>query len=107
MKMDYLFIKKSLAGGCGMANLQIKNIDDGFYLQIKSLADAENRSISQQVIFLIKDYLSKKQSISRMKTSAQLLLDLSGSWDEEIEADEIILRIKRKRSNSKKMSQGF
>ena len=90
-----------------MANLQIKNIDDGFYLQIKSLADAENRSISQQVIFLIKDYLSKKQSISRMKTSAQLLLDLSGSWDEGIEADEIILRIKRKRSNSKKLSQGF
>ena len=90
-----------------MANLQIKNIDDGFYLQIKSLADAENRSISQQVIFLIKDYLSKKQSISRMKTSAQLLLDLSGSWDEGIEADEIILQIKRKRSNSKKLSQGF
>lgn len=50
-----------------MANLQIKNIDDGFY---------------------------------QMKTSAQLLLDLSGSWDEEIEADEIVLRIKRKRSNS-------
>jgi plasmid stability protein len=90
-----------------MANLQIKNIDDGFYRQIKLLADAEHRSVSQQVIFLIKDYLSKKQSISRMKTSAQLLLDLSGSWDEEIEADEIILQIKRKRSNSKKLPQGF
>jgi hypothetical protein len=66
MKMDCFFIK-SLEGGCEMANLQIKNIDDGFY---------------------------------QMKTSAQLLLDLSGSWDEEIEADEIVLRIKRKRSNS-------
>lgn len=90
-----------------MANLQIKNIDDGFYKQIKLLADAENRSISQQVLFLIKDYLSKKKSISRIQTPAQLLLDLSDSWGDEIEADKIILEIKKKRSNSKKLSQGF
>jgi len=40
-----------------MANLQIKNMDDDFYKKIKALADAENRSVSQQVIFLVKDYL--------------------------------------------------
>lgn len=90
-----------------MANLQIKNIDDDFYTTIKALADAENRSVSQQVIFLIKDYLSKRQTISKIKTPAQMLLDISGSWDENVEADEIIARIKSHRSNSKKLELGF
>jgi len=87
-----------------MANLQIKNIDDAFYKQIKALADAENRSISQQVIFLIKNYLAKKQTFSGIKTPAQSLLDLTGSWDEVLEAEEIISKIKKNRSNSKKLS---
>ena len=90
-----------------MANLQIKNIDDDFYKKIKALADAENRSVSQQVIFLVKDYLLKRQNISKIKTPAQMLLDISGSWDENVEADEIIERIKSHRSNSKKLEHGF
>lgn len=90
-----------------MANLQIKNLDDGFYNQIKLLADSENRSISQQVVFLIKDYLSKRESISRIQTPAQVLLELSGSWNEEKAADDIVSDIKKDRSNSKKLSQGF
>jgi plasmid stability protein len=90
-----------------MANLQIKNIDDDFYKEIKALADAENRSVSQQVIFLVKDYLSKRQTISKMKTPAQMLLEISGSWDENVEADEIIMKIKSRRSNSKKIEKGF
>jgi plasmid stability protein len=90
-----------------MANLQIKNIDDDFYKKIKALADAENRSVSQQVIYLVKDYLLKRQTISKIKTPAQMLLDISGSWDEDGEADEIIARIKSHRTNSKKLEQGF
>lgn len=90
-----------------MANLQIKNLDDRFYSQIKLLADSENRSISQQVIFLIKDYLAKKNGIAGMRTPAQVLLDLSGSWHDEKEADDIISGIKGNRSNSKKLSRGF
>lgn len=42
-----------------MANLQIKNINDDFYNRIKMLAEGENRSISQQVLFLLKEYISK------------------------------------------------
>ena len=34
-----------------MANLQIKGIEDGFYAEIKGLAAAENRSVSQQILF--------------------------------------------------------
>jgi plasmid stability protein len=90
-----------------MANLQIKNMDDDFYRQIKLLADAENRSVSQQVIFLIKEYLAKQKAIVKAQTPAQVLLDLAGSWDEGTEAEQIVQRIKEKRSNSKKLARGF
>ncbi len=46
-----------------MANLQIKGIDNAIYEELKKLAAAENRSISQQALFLIKDYLAKKQRV--------------------------------------------
>ena len=106
MKMEHFFINVDEGGG-GMANLQIKNLDDRFYSQIKLLADSENRSISQQVVFLIKEYLTKRKSISRIQTPAQVLLDLSGSWLEDDEADDIISNIKKHRSKSKKLARGF
>jgi plasmid stability protein len=90
-----------------MAILQIKNIDDEFYKKIKMLSDRENRSISQQVLFLLKDYVSKYESIQRSKTPAQILLDLSGSWDDATAADQIIAKIKKQRINSTKLSEGF
>jgi len=44
-----------------MANLQIKGIDENLYAQIKKLAAAENRSVSQQIVFLAKEYLVKRK----------------------------------------------
>jgi hypothetical protein len=43
-----------------MANLQIKGIDDELYNEIKKLAAAEKRSVSQQILFLVKNSLAKK-----------------------------------------------
>ena len=37
-----------------MANLQIKGIDDELYRDIKKLAAAENRSVSQQILFWLR-----------------------------------------------------
>lgn len=45
-----------------MANLQIKGIDDRLYEEIKKLATEENRSVSQQTLMLIKDYLAKRRA---------------------------------------------
>jgi len=50
-----------------MANLQIKGIDDNLYGQIKALAASENRSISQQVLFLVKNYLLKRHQLQNTK----------------------------------------
>jgi len=41
------------------------------------------------------------------KTAAQTLLELSGSWDDDRSAEEIISEIKMGRINSKKRSEGI
>jgi len=90
-----------------MANLQIKGIDDDIYAELKKLAAAENRSVSQQTLFLIKDYLAKKQRLGALKTPAQVFLDLAGSWEGEDSAEEIIAKIKKARKSSTKLKEGF
>jgi len=90
-----------------MANLQIKGIKDELYSQIKNLAASQNRSVSQQVLFLIKEHLSKKKHFDSIKTPTQVLLELSGSWEDNREPEDIVKEIKRARKNSKKLKQGF
>jgi hypothetical protein len=90
-----------------MANLQIKGMDDAIYEELKMLAATENRSISQQTLFLIKDYLAKRQCIRTLKTPVQTLLDLAGSWEGEEGAEEIVRKIKRVRRSSTKLKEGF
>lgn len=90
-----------------MANLQIKNMDESLYEEIKRAASAENRSVSQQVLTLIRDYLAKRKQVSKLKSPAQVLLELSGTWEDERSAEEIVRDIKKARRNSKKLSGGF
>ena len=90
-----------------MANLQIKSIDDDLYNDIKKLAASKNRSVSQQTLMLIKQYLSKQHQIEKSKSPVRVLLDLSGSWDDARPAEEIIMDIKKARKNSKKLEMGL
>jgi predicted CopG family antitoxin len=106
MHIDYYFMK-SKPWGNEMANLQIKGVDDAIYEELKKLAAAENRSISQQTLFLIKDYLAKKQRVHTLKTPAQVLLELAGSWEGEETAEEIIANIKKVRKSSTRLKEGF
>ncbi len=90
-----------------MANLQIKGIDESFYTEIKALAASENRSLSQEVLYLLKDYLAKGSQIKKTKTAAQVLLELSGSWIDSKSEETLVQEIKKSRVNSKKFSAGF
>jgi hypothetical protein len=90
-----------------MANLQIKGIDDDLYGQIKDLAVSENRSVSQQILFLVKDYLVKKVPLPSTKTPAAVLLELSGAWEDGRSAEAIVRAIKSGRKNSRKLSRGI
>jgi predicted CopG family antitoxin len=90
-----------------MANLQIKGIDDEIYTELKKMASEENRSVSQQALFLVKEYLARKRHLRTLKTPAQILLDLSGSWEDDQDSAKIIAQIKKARKNSKKLIEGF
>jgi len=90
-----------------MANLQIKGIADDLYAQLGKVSAAENRSISQQVLFLIKRDLARHKSIQCIQTPAETLLELSGSWEGGESASEVIAGIRKARKNSTKLEQGF
>jgi len=90
-----------------MANLQIKGIQDALYAEIKDIASAENRSVSQQILFLVKEYLARRKHFQALKTPAQVLLELSGSWEDEKSIEQIINEIKVARKNSGKLAEGF
>jgi hypothetical protein len=90
-----------------MANLQIKGINDELYGELKEMAAEENRSVSQQTLYLLRDYLAKRRRIHRIKTTAEGLLELSGSWKDDRETEVILAEIKRGRRNSAKMGRGF
>jgi len=90
-----------------MSNLQIKGIEESLYTQIKELAVREHRSISQQVLFLIKDYLAREKPLRTTKTPAQVLLQLSGSWEDERAPEEIVAEMRRARKNSRTLMKGW
>ena len=90
-----------------MANLQVKGINDELYSQLKARAESENRSVSQEVIRLLKSYLAKRQEMDKTKTPARVLLELSGSWEDARSGDKILADLRKARKKSKKLSGGF
>ena len=83
-----------------MANLIIKGMDDNLYAQLKSSAASENRSIGQQVLFILESYLAKKHQLQETKTPAEVLLGLAGSWKDDRPATQIIKELKAGRKSS-------
>lgn len=90
-----------------MANFQIKNMDEALYSGLKELAVRENRSVSQQVQYMLKRHLARKGKIDAIRSPAQTLLDLSGSWADARTAEKIVVDLKTARRNSRKLPEGF
>lgn len=102
-----LYIHENGLKGDTMSNLQIKGIDERLYQQLKQLAADENRSVSQQVLFLIRNHLAQRRRTHGSETAAQTLLALSGSWDDSRSAEQIVIDIKSARRSSRKLSRGL
>ena len=90
-----------------MSNLQIKGIDESLYEELKKLAADENRSVSQQVLFLIRSSLAQRHRTRQGQTAAQVLLSLAGSWEDSRPAESILGEIKGARRSSRKLSEGW
>ena len=83
-----------------MAILQIKGMDDALYARLRQMAAADHRSISQEVLHLIKEYLARQEGQTAAETSARELLALASSWEDERSADEISAAVKAARRNA-------
>ncbi len=86
-----------------MAILQVRDIDDRLYASLKAIAKSENRSISQEVISIIEKYLSNP-AIYKSNPTREFIA-LSGAWDDNRDADEIIDSIKNARKNSERFKK--
>ncbi len=87
-----------------MANLQVKSIDDQLYQSLGKRAAMENRSISQQVVHILKSYLATPASQHRQVNDE--FLALCGSWDDDKSAEQIIdeLRNDRERKSHREVN---
>lgn len=86
-----------------MANLQVKSIDDELYKSLRRRAAMENRSISQEVISILKAYLSMPSNKTRLVNNQ--FLELCGTWEGDESSDEIIKELRNSRVNNSKHRQ--
>jgi len=70
-----------------MANLQVKSIDDDLYRALGRRAAMQNRSISQEVVYILKNHLLKP--LPDMANPTQQFLELCGSWQIDASAGEL------------------
>ena len=78
-----------------MATLQVRSVDDQLYEALGKRALMENRSISQEVVFILKAYLSSPP-VKYQEATARFL-EICGSWEDTRDADDIISEIRQSR----------
>lgn len=86
-----------------MATLQVKGFDDALYEALGVRAKRDNRSVSQEVVKLIQDFLVRPSGSAEEATRA--FLALAGSW-EDTRSDRQIARDIRKRRRATKRFGG-
>jgi hypothetical protein len=75
------------------------------YNELKRIAAEENRSVSQQTLFLVRDYIAKRQRARGTKSPGQMLLELSGSWEDDRSSEEILSGIKKARKLARRNTE--
>jgi len=86
-----------------MAVLQVRNMADDLYGALGRRAALDNRSISQEVIEIIKRYLAAPRNTPAADEEA---LRMAGSWADSRTADEIAATIRKERS-TKRFQEGL
>lgn len=81
-----------------MAVLQVRNMADDLYGALGRRAALDNRSISQEVIEIIKRYLASPCNAPAADEEA---LRMAGSWNDSRSADEIVATIRKDRSTQR------
>lgn len=87
-----------------MATLQVKGMDDRLYQALSARAAQDHRSISQEVVMIIEEFLSRPGNSPRENMDA--FLQLVGSWEDDRSAEEIVEDIRNnRRSGGRRVDQ--
>jgi len=86
-----------------MAVLQVRNMADDLYGALGRRAALDNRSISQEVIEIIKRHLASPRNVP---AADEEVLRMAGSWGDSRPADEIVATIRKGRS-TRRFQKGF
>lgn len=87
-----------------MATLQVRSIDDKLYELLGKKAQMDNRSISQEVIAILKEHLSDPRK-TNAETATDRFLDVCGTWKDTRGSDEIVSEIRKDRKNAKRFKK--
>ncbi|MFH1919184.1 MAG: antitoxin, partial [Planctomycetota bacterium] len=75
--------------------LQVKGLDERLYKALGARAAMDNRSISQEVVMMIREFLARPPRDPREATHA--VLELAGTWQDERTAGKIASDLRRAR----------
>lgn len=81
-----------------MAVLQVRTMSEDLYAALGRRATRDNRSISQEVITIIEDYLARPTTSG---TPDEEGLKLAGTWAEDRSAEEITASIRSSRKRKR------
>ena len=90
-------------GEDAMANMQVRDIDEKLYESLRVRASQERRSISQEVVHILEKYLSLPRAFDINPTDE--FLKLSGSWEDDRSAEDIVKSIRSERTESTRFAQ--
>ena len=82
-----------------MAVLQVRNMSDDLYCALGRRAAMDNRSISQEVIEIIKRYLASPRGTA--PASDEAALQLAGSWIDDRPEKEISADLRKARTTKR------
>lgn len=88
-----------------MATLQVRSIDDRLYEALGKRAAMENRSISQQVVYILKAYLASPSLGHQDATEG--FLEICGTWDDPRDAETIAAEIRESRNTGQRPGVAF
>ena len=84
-----------------MATLQVRSIDEGLYKALGRRAEMDHRSISQEVVAILTDYLAGPERGSHRKAT-DAFLELAGSWADDRDARTIVAGIRSARTGRRR-----
>lgn len=88
-----------------MATLQVRSIDDDLYKALGRRAAMDNRSISQEVVAILKAFLSSPKAQHANTTTD--FLSMCGTWVDEKSPDQIVRELRQSRTKNDRFEELF